>query len=521
MKRLTIFLIAMAWTGGFLMNPETVTAMWGFHPDSIRLVYNDQQTRLPGESFQIGITAFFRNGKTRNTAGWLGGSVWWGRYRVEVTGGTFTSGKVIVSEKLMPSRGKYVRIKVWPRNHPDMARQLLLPLNYETGLDFIPDSPFDKFPGSRIKGVLAARFDNGKVVEYEYPGKKEVADCFAFMSDGGSWDRGRFTIDPDFTRIVNHLSSLYIHSLRNPEVTDTFSVLMDYRHRYELTFTGMPGSGGFSGREGTSGNSGGYGENGQPGEDGEDGEHGPDVGVWSDLYRDSLLGYDLLYVFALNFRTNEEFRYLINPEGGSLTVVSRGGDGGSGGTGGGGGAGGDGRDGKIWTEKHKEKRIIQQPVTRKVIKKEKRSIINAAGQAEEVEVDVETTVTVMEDAEVEVEVVEQKQGPGENGYPGGCGGNGGYGGSGGWGGNIELYFTKDAMPWKNLIVARSAGGNGGFHGSGGHGGPGGRGGQGHPDGETGIPGRDGFGGSGTAENGSPGRITSGNTEEFCFSVPKQ
>jgi hypothetical protein len=228
-----------------------------------------------------------------------------------------------------------------------------------------------------------------------------------------------------------------------------------------------------------------------------------------------------MYVFALNFRTNEEFRYLINPEGGSLTVVSRGGDGGSGGTGGDGGAGGDGRDGRIWTEKHKEKRIVQQPVTRKVIKKEKRSVINAAGQAEEVEVNVETSVTVMENSEVEVEVVEQKQGPGENGYPGGFGGNGGFGGYGGFGGNIELYFTKDAMPLKNLIVARSAGGNGGFHGSGGHGGPGGRGGQGNPDGDTGISGGAGFGGSGTAENGSQGRITSAETGEFCFSVPKK
>jgi hypothetical protein len=72
------------------------------------------------------------------------------------------------------------------------------------------------------------------------------------------------------------------------------------------------------------------------------------------------------------------------------------------------------------------------------------------------------------------------------------------------------------MPWKNLIIARSAGGSGGLHGSGGQGGTGGSGGQGRPDGRYGLHGHDGPSAMGSAESGYRGEITIQSTEEFFF-----
>jgi hypothetical protein len=516
MKRLVKYLFTILWTGAFLCKPEISSALFNSRPDSVRLVYNEQQLRLPGENIQIGVMAYYKKGKVRKTTGMLGGSVFWWRYKVEVTGGNYNSGKVTVNERLIPSKGKFISISAYPRKHPELVQNLLLPLNYETGIEFRPVNTFDKSPGSKVKGEITARFDNGMVRVYKDLKSREASDGYEFLTSGGSWDRGQFTIEPDFEKIVDHQSNLMVHSLRNQMVSDTFFVSLDYKHDYTLRFSGMSGSNGFSGRDGSYGSAGSHGEGGYPGQDGEVGDDGPDIGVWTDLYRDSLLGYDLLYVFAQNFRTNEEFRYLINPEGGSLTVHSRGGNGGFGGQGGDGGAGGNGRDGEKWVEKHKEKKIVQKPVTKKVIKKEKRKTINPEGKEVETEVEVEVEETVMENVEVEVEVEVEKQGPGENGGHGGWGGPGGLGGPGGYGGNIDLYFTSDAIPWKNLIIARSAGGSGGLHGSGGHGGPGGSGGQGRPEGRNGLPGRDGPSAMGSAEDGYPGEITIGTTEEFFF-----
>ena len=130
------------------------------------------------------------------------------------------------------------------------------------------------------------------------------------------------------------------------------------------------------------------------------------------------------------------------------------------------------------------------------------------------EVDVEVTETVYVDEETYVTVTVEKQGPGQNGGDGGWGGPGGLGGEGGYGGNINLFFTDDAMPYRNLIVARSVGGSGGMHGSGGSGGSGGRGGFGNPNGSSGRSGQSGPSASGWASSGNSGRINVGSTEEF-------
>ncbi len=482
--------------------------------DSIQIVFDKHHLILPNETFPIGVVSYFRNGKVKKTVGLAGGNVWWWRYKVDVSGGTFSSGDVWVNDKLVPSMGKYIGLKVCPRKQPELVKELLLPLNYETKIEYRPIPGFDKAPGSQIMGELFTEFNDGSQRICKDLRDGPESGFFRFSGNGGTWKNGKFIIDTDFTRINHHCPSLIINSLRNKSVADTFSVQLDYKRTYNLRFWGSSGMPGFSGSDGSSGSSGCHGGDGQIGQNGEFGGDGPEIGLWADLYRDSLLNCDLLYVYGQNRSTREEFRYLINPDGGKLVVSSVGGFGGNGGNGGNGGSGGAGADGQTWIEKHLEKRIIKKPVVKKSIRKEKQKRVDASGKEYEVEVDVEVTETVYVDEEVEVEVEVVKQGPGGDGGNGGDGGPGGLGGPGGYGGDITLYFTEDAMPYKYLIVPRSEGGSGGMHGSGGFGGTGGRGGSGNPSGSSGSTGQSGPSMIGWADNGGSGRIRILPTEEF-------
>jgi len=505
----------------FLLSAAGKPASWLLSApkiDSIQVVFDTQQLILPGESFHIGIVAYYKNGKVKSTVGMKGGSVWWWKYKVEVTGGTDFGGRISVNEALAPAKGKYIGIKAWPRRQPEKVKELLLPLNYETKINFRPTVAFDKSPGSQVKGELVAEFNNGERRVYTNLRNSKESANYRFYTTGGSWKGGKFTIEPDFLKIENHQSSLIVRSLQNKSVADTFSVLLDYKHAYDLQFSGSSGMSGFSG---SSGSSGFPGTNGQNGQNGEPGSDGPDVGVWVDLYADSVLNCNLLYVYAQNSFTGEEFRYLINPEGGSLTVNSRGGSGGVGGSGGSGGDGAKGSDGRKWTETRTEKKIVQRPVTKKVTKKQTKKVTNADGKEVEVEEDVEVDEVVMVDVEIDVAVNVEIQGPGEDGGNGGYGGAGGFGGEGGYGGNITLYFTADAMPYQHLFIANSDGGSGGMNGNGGSGGKGGSGGYGNPNGNSGIAGQSGPSAIGWAGNGQSGQIIIQPTEEFFFYAPKE
>lgn len=519
MKRLPeFFFLSLLWTG---LSFSASAALFNTKPDSIQLVVDNQQLILPGESFQIGIVSYHKNGKIRKTVGLSGGKTWWWNYKVEVSGGKIFAGRISVNEELIPSKGKYIDIKAWPRRQPELSKELFLPLNYETKIEYRPTSGFDKAPGSQIKGELLTEFNNGSQrLCTDLRNSRESAN-FQFSGKGGSWKNGRFTIDPDFTRINEHRPALIVQSLRNKTVSDTFSVLLDYKHVYKLDFNGSSGAPGFPGMNGSSGSSGNSGYHGQAGRDGEFGSDGPEIGVWTDLYRDSLLNCDLLYTYAQNLWTGEEFRYLINPDGGKLEVSSNGGSGGFGGPGGNGGNGGPGMEGRTWIEKHTEQRIVKKPITKKVIRKVKKKRTDSEGKEYDVEVDVEVTETEYVDEVINVEVEVVKQGPGGDGGDGGWGGSGGLGGQGGYGGNITLYFTDDARPYRHLITARSEGGTGGMHGSGGMGGSGGRGGSGNPNGRSGSGGQSGPSAMGWADSGHSGQIKISSTEEFFFYVPKE
>ena len=503
-----------------IVNTDTAKAgIFNRKADSIKLVVDQNQLILPGESFEIGVISYHKNGKIRKTIGMNSGSVLWWRYQAEIVGGTFSRGKISVNSKLYPSKGKYISIKIWPRKQEKLAQTLLIPLNYETQLAFSPSSSFDKAPGCYFKAELTATYNNGVSRKIRNFRNSYFADNYNIFTRGITLDKNRFVIESDFRNITDHQVNVSVQSKNNPRTFTDFPIQMDYKHSYNLELWGQSGRSGFDGTDGKDGFFGENGTYGYPGGDGEPGYNGPDIGVWTDLYFDSTLNCQLLYVYAEDFETGEEFYYLINPEGGKLKVSSEGGSGGNGGDGGDGGDGGRGRDGEIWYETVTKTRIVKKPFTTTVSKTVTRQRTNDEGEVEEYEETVQETVIVYRDVEeTYTETIEHQ----EPGYRGGCGGDGAPGGSagpGGWGGNIFVYFTNDAKPFAKCIIPRSLGGNGGSHGYGGNGGEGGMGGNGSPNGPKGSSGYDAPRILGWADDGERGEIIIGTTDEFFFYEP--
>jgi hypothetical protein len=142
----------------------------------------------------------------------------------------------------------------------------------------------------------------------------------------------------------------------HPEITTVLNIPIRYDLAFVADFSGKPGFRGLDGLNGLPGSSGtdgsndptnpsaggrgGDGSNGEDGHDGDPGQPGAAVHVWMTL---KSADHPLLQVRAAS-KTRAQF-FLIDPNGGTLTVNAGGGSGGAGGSGGRGGQGGTGGNG--------------------------------------------------------------------------------------------------------------------------------------------------------------------------------
>lgn len=140
----------------------------------------------------------------------------------------------------------------------------------------------------------------------------------------------------------------------HPDLKAELDIPLRYNYAFKASYSGMSGSNGTNGADGVSGSpgmmgsmdpdnpspggNGGDGTNGSNGTDGGNGSDGPDVQVQVALRAGA---HPLLQVAVTPSGGKQQY-FLVDPQGGSLTVSSDGGAGGSGGRGEAGGSGGSG-----------------------------------------------------------------------------------------------------------------------------------------------------------------------------------
>lgn len=210
-------------------------------------------------------------------------------------------------------------------------------------------------PGNKGQLILVATTADGKTLTTVGAGKGKVLfDSFTFDASGGVQVKNGAVLMPPDPRITeSKVPHVHIGVIGHPDITADLDVPVRYDAAFKAHFVGLSGSNGFDGSAGQDGSDGmmgsndpnnpspgGNGSDGGRGEDGGDGGSGgpgPDEHVWMTARS----GTPVLLEVRVTGGSREQF-FLIDPNGGTLSIDSNGGPGGRGGSGGHGGRGGSG-----------------------------------------------------------------------------------------------------------------------------------------------------------------------------------
>jgi len=213
-------------------------------------------------------------------------------------------------------------------------------------------------PGEKLPLIVTVTQPNGKILATEGAGHGKVLwkDLAVTASVVTVNQKGIVSLAHDPRVSDGKDPHVTISVPSHPNIHAELDIPVRYDHPFTATFSGRPGSSGSNGTDGLDGTSGsmgsidpnnpsagGDGSNGSNGSDGGDGGPGgnaPAVQVRIALRSGA---NPLLQVGVAALGRNK--LYLVDPQGGLLTITADGGSGGSGGTGGRGGRGGSGGSG--------------------------------------------------------------------------------------------------------------------------------------------------------------------------------
>jgi hypothetical protein len=213
-------------------------------------------------------------------------------------------------------------------------------------------------PGEKSALVVVVTAPDGKVLQTEGKGKGKVMwkDLNITATVVNANQKGILSFPRDPRKTDGKLGHITITVPSHPDIKADLDIPVRYNFNFVSDYSGSSGSNGLDGSDGTDGMSGssgsidpnnpspgGDGTNGGNGSDGSDGGHGgdaPPVQVRMTLRADS---HPLLQVGVT--AAGHWKLFLVDPQGGSLTVKADGGPGGSGGRGGRAGRGGAGGSG--------------------------------------------------------------------------------------------------------------------------------------------------------------------------------
>jgi hypothetical protein len=217
-------------------------------------------------------------------------------------------------------------------------------------------------PGKSGRLIITATTSDAKQLVTVGAGRGKVLfDSFTFTATTVTVSKkGVVSLPADPRASEGAMPHIQIAVVGHPEVTADLSIPVRYDVAFVANFAGRAGQKGIDGLDGLAGSSGsdgsvdisnpsagpsaggrgGDGTNGEDGRDGDPGQPGEAVHVWMTL---KVGDHPLLQVRAAS-KTHSQL-FLIDPNGGSLTVNADGGAGGAGGSGGRGGQGGSGGSG--------------------------------------------------------------------------------------------------------------------------------------------------------------------------------
>ena len=239
-------------------------------------------------------------------------------------------------------------MKVYLDKTPVTAIQVTLPKGPAIG------------PGQKLPLVATLTEPDGKILQTEGAGQGKVMwkDLKVTATIAAVNQKGIVSLPRDPRISDGKVPHITITVPSHPDLRADLDIPVRYDEKYTANFSGSDGSSGMNGTDGTDGMSGssgsmdpnnpspgGDGGNGTDGSNGGDGGNGGDAPPVQVRIAFRAGAHPLLEVsvsaVGVSTKGHEKF-YLVDPQGGSLTVKADGGAGGSGGRGGRGGHGGSG-----------------------------------------------------------------------------------------------------------------------------------------------------------------------------------
>ncbi len=306
-------------------------------------------------------------------------------------------------------------------------------------------------PGGSFRVGATVILDDGKEMKTKGLNDGKVRwGNFIVKVTGGSFNDGDVNIYSDPRKVPGYKITVVIKPVTDSSIIKTIELPLTFKANYNASFNGRDGDMGKNGDKGEQGRTGSNdskgsggrgtdGRDGQTGGNGGRGEPGQAVDVYLTAFKDAT-GKTMLKVYAKSRSTDKERFFIVDPEGGSVTINARGGKGGNGGRGGDGGAGGGGGTGHQYG--------------------------GSAG-------------------------TDSRYGSGGDGGNGGYGADGGDGGEGGSGGTITIFVDPSAASYVGTIKYDVSGGEKGGTGFPGGGGSNGYGGNADTRGKDGTSGKGG------------------------------
>lgn len=295
---------------------------------------HDKSVSLPmSNELTIGATFAYSKGKEKKTKSLLQGSRGWHGLTVDIKGGTFKNGLLLIDYAAAIQNGYKISITCTHKKHPEIISHYEIPIPKIHSLRIQPlITPVA--PGIPTALKFQMKFDNGKNFS------THTGSDFRFLKDlhiaylGNEHTANNpMYIPRKSTKYEDSIAiNCYFKTASSPIGVDYVPV--HYKASYELSISGTAGNNGDSGQDGDDD------INGQHGQHGRWGDHGgsiPPLQVWISVVDSA----KHLATVVTNIESHVEYYILDYSSQAQVAINAKGGRGGNGGKG---GSGGDGSD---------------------------------------------------------------------------------------------------------------------------------------------------------------------------------